>query len=53
MTKIAQSLQYRLCAIWLMTCRVQSTPTAHLDFDVQGSLRYVDNQYTVVLLKLF
>ena len=33
--------------------RVQSTPTAHLDFDVQGSLRYVDNQYTVVLLKLF
>jgi hypothetical protein len=33
--------------------RVQSTPTAHLDFDVQGSLRYVDNQYSVVLLKLF
>ena len=33
--------------------RVQSTPTAHLDFDVQGSLRYVDNQYTIVLLKLF
>ena len=32
---------------------VQSTPTAHLDFDVQGSLRYVDNQYTIVLLKLF
>ena len=33
--------------------RVQSTPTAHLDFPVQGSLRYVDNQYTFVLLKLF
>jgi len=33
--------------------RVQSTPTARLDFDVQGSLRYVDNQYSVVLLKLF
>jgi hypothetical protein len=33
--------------------RVQSTPTAHLDFPVQGSLRYVDNQYTIVLLKLF
>ena len=33
--------------------RVQSTPTAHLDFDVQGSLRYVDNQYSVILLKLF
>jgi len=33
--------------------RVQSTPTAHLDFDVQGSLRYVDNRYSVVLLKLF
>jgi hypothetical protein len=33
--------------------RVQSTPTAHLDFPVQGSLRYVDNQYSVVLLKLF
>jgi hypothetical protein len=33
--------------------RVQSTPTAHLDFDVQGSLRYVDNQYSVVLLKIF
>jgi len=33
--------------------RVQSTPTAQLDFPVQGSLRYVDNQYTVVLLKLF
>ena len=33
--------------------RVQSTPTARLDFNVQGSLRYVDNQYSVVLLKLF
>ena len=33
--------------------RVQSTPTAHLDFDVQGSLRYVDNQYSIVLLKVF
>ena len=33
--------------------RVQSTPTAQLDFPVQGSLRYVDNQYSVVLLKLF
>jgi hypothetical protein len=33
--------------------RVQSTPTAHLDFDVQGSLRYVDNQYTIVLLQMF
>ena len=33
--------------------RVQSTPTAHLDFPVQGSLRYVDNQYSVILLKLF
>ena len=33
--------------------RVQSTPTAQLDFPVQGSLRYIDNQYTIVLLKLF
>ena len=33
--------------------RVQSTPTAHLNFDVQGSLRYVDNQYAIVLLKRF
>jgi hypothetical protein len=33
--------------------RAQSTPTASLGFDVQGSLRYVDNQYSVVLLKLF
>jgi hypothetical protein len=33
--------------------RAQSTPTATLNFDVQGSLRYVDNQYSIVLLKLF
>lgn len=33
--------------------RVESTPTAHLNFDVQGSLRYVDNQYSIVLLKRF
>jgi len=33
--------------------RVQSTPTAQLGFDVQGSLRYVDNQYSVVWLMLF
>jgi len=33
--------------------RVQSTPTAQLGFEVQGSLRYVDNQYSIVFLKLF
>ena len=33
--------------------RVQSTPTAHLNFDVPGSLRYVANQYSIVLLKRF
>jgi len=33
--------------------RVQSTPTAHLNFDVPGSLRYVGNQYSIVLLKQF
>lgn len=33
--------------------RIQSTPTAHLNFDVQGSLRYVGNQYAIVLLKQF
>ena len=33
--------------------RVQSTPTAQLGFEVQGSLRYIDNQYSIVLLKLF
>ncbi|MEO8740209.1 MAG: hypothetical protein ABI537_10980 [Casimicrobiaceae bacterium] len=33
--------------------RVQSTPTSRPDFDVQGSLRYVDNQYSLVFLQLF
>ncbi len=33
--------------------RVHSTPTAQLNFDVQGSLRYVANQYSIVLLKQF
>ena len=33
--------------------RVQSTPTSRPDFDVQGSLRYVDNQYSIVFMKLF
>jgi len=33
--------------------RVRSTPTARLNFDVQGSLRYVGNQYSIVLLKRF
>jgi hypothetical protein len=33
--------------------RVQSTPTAQLGFEVQGSLRYIDNQYSIVLLKRF
>lgn len=33
--------------------RVESTPTAQLNFDVQGSLRYVANQYSIVLLKQF
>ena len=33
--------------------RVQSTPTAQLNFDVQGSLRYVGNQYSIVFLKQF
>jgi hypothetical protein len=33
--------------------RIESTPTAHLNFDVQGSLRYVANQYSIVLLKRF
>jgi hypothetical protein len=33
--------------------RAQSTPTRRLDFDVQGSLRYIDNQYSIVLLKRF
>ncbi len=33
--------------------RVQGTPTEQLDFDVQGSLRYIDNQYSLFLLKVF
>ena len=33
--------------------RAQSTPTGRLGFDVQGSLRYIDNQYSIVLLKRF
>ena len=33
--------------------RIESTPTAQLSFDVQGSLRYVGNQYSIVLLKQF
>ncbi len=33
--------------------RVQSTPTSRPEFDVHGSLRYVDNQYSLVFLKLF
>jgi len=33
--------------------RVQSTPTSRPDFDVQGSLRYVDNQYSIVFMTLF
>jgi hypothetical protein len=33
--------------------RVHSTPTAHLNFDVEGSLRYVGNQYSIVFLKQF
>ena len=33
--------------------RIQSTPTARLSFDVQGSLRYVGNQYSIVFLKQF
>jgi hypothetical protein len=33
--------------------RAQGTPTEQLDFDVQGSLRYVDNQYSLFLLKVF
>ncbi len=33
--------------------RAQGTPTDRPDFDVQGSLRYVDNQYSLFLLKVF
>ena len=33
--------------------RAQATPTDRPDFDLPGSLRYVDNQYSLSLLKLF
>jgi len=33
--------------------RAQGTPTDRPDFDVQGSLRYVDNQYSLFFLKVF
>ena len=33
--------------------RAQGTPTDRPDFDVQGSLRYVDNQYSLFFLKAF
>ena len=33
--------------------RAQGTPTDRPDFDVQGSLRYVNNQYSLFLLKVF
>ena len=33
--------------------RTQATPIDRPDFDVQGSLRYVDNQYSLFLLKAF
>src|SRR5208283_1005865 len=33
--------------------RAQGTPTDRPDFDVQGSLRYVDNQYSLFLLTVF
>lgn len=33
--------------------RTQGTPSDRPDFDVQGSLRYVDNQYSLFLLKAF
>ena len=33
--------------------RAQGTPSDRPDFDVQGSLRYVDNQYSLFLLKVF
>jgi len=33
--------------------RAQGTPTERPDFDVQSSLRYVDNQYSVYFLKSF
>jgi hypothetical protein len=33
--------------------RTQGTPTDRPDFDVQGSLRYIDNQYSLFFLKTF
>ena len=33
--------------------RAESTPTRGLGFDAQSSLRYVDNQYSIVFLKRF
>jgi hypothetical protein len=33
--------------------RAQGAPTNRPDFDVQGSLRYVDNQYSLFFLKVF
>jgi hypothetical protein len=33
--------------------RAQVTPTDRPDFDVQGSLRYIDNQYSLFFLKVF
>ncbi len=33
--------------------RAEGTPTKQLDFDVQGSLRYTDNQYSLFLLTVF
>jgi hypothetical protein len=33
--------------------RAQGTPTDRPDFNVQGSLRYVDNQYSLFLLTVF
>jgi hypothetical protein len=33
--------------------RAQGMPSNRPDFDVQGSLRYVDNQYSLFLLKVF
>lgn len=33
--------------------RAQSKPTGRLGFDAQSSLRYVDNQYSIVFLKHF
>ena len=33
--------------------RAQGTPTERPQFDVQGSLRYVDNQYSLFLLTVF